>query len=469
MLNPVFSIANMRALSPVIQPIADKLCMILNSQLHVDGSEMEIDVLPWVSRCALEYVCQGGLGHSFDALNPHSENEYIHAVRMLGQTTLRLLFLRPFIPFFVRNFSLYWRNKMVDWAPIQALKDLRRIVQVMDDASQKIFAAKKAALKGDLTDVVVMPDSPPIETHGQDIMTIMLNANISSSETDRLSDAELVGQINTLIFAGLETVTSAICRILWILACNPSAQVRLRSEIRNAKCASHSSSWEDVDLPYNVLNRLPYLDAVVKETLRLHPPTSLLGRTVRQDTALPLHRPILSRSGEALDQIAIPKGTTLILSILNANLDKDVWGEDAREWRPERWLEAHNSEDDEYDFGDDESSEHQQGRMPGAKNEMRYPGVYANMMTFLGGGRACIGFKFAEMEIKQVVVALLSRLHFSLPGTPDERGQLKEIYWKISALQVPVVRPPSGDGVAPQVPLGVRRVRDDDFEIGAST
>lgn len=89
------------------------------------------------------------------------------------QTTLRLLFLRPFIPFFVRNFSLYWRNKMVDWAPIQALKDLRRIVQVMDDASQKIFAAKKAALKGDLTDVVVMPDSPPIETHGQDIMTIM--------------------------------------------------------------------------------------------------------------------------------------------------------------------------------------------------------------------------------------------------------------------------------------------------------
>lgn len=47
-------------------------------------AEMEIDVLPWVSRCALEYVCQGGLGHSFDALNPHSENEYIHAVRMLG-------------------------------------------------------------------------------------------------------------------------------------------------------------------------------------------------------------------------------------------------------------------------------------------------------------------------------------------------------------------------------------------------
>lgn len=123
-----------------------------------------------------------------------------------------------------------------------------------------------------------------------------MNANISSLETDRLSDAELVGQIkygtyspppipalksfSTLILAGLETVTSAICRILWILARHPSAQVRLRSETRDAKCASDQGvNWEDIDLTYDVLNKLPYLDAVIKETLRLHPPTSLLSRT----------------------------------------------------------------------------------------------------------------------------------------------------------------------------------------------
>jgi len=75
-------------------------------------------------------------------------------------------------------------------------------------------------------------------------------------------------------------------------------------------------------------------------------------------------------------------------------------------------------------------------------------------------------FHRQRRPLEQVIVALFSRLHFSLPSTPNERGQVKEVYWKISALQVPVVRPPGGDGMTPQVPLGVRRVTDDDFEIG---
>ena len=100
------------------------------------------------------------------------ERPFFGAEDACRPTTLRLLFLRPFIPLFVRNFSLYWRNKMVDWASIQALKDLRHTVQVMDRASKKIFAAKKAALKGDPADTFIT-DSPLVQSDGQDIMTIM--------------------------------------------------------------------------------------------------------------------------------------------------------------------------------------------------------------------------------------------------------------------------------------------------------
>ncbi|KAG6373384.1 cytochrome P450 [Boletus reticuloceps] len=479
MLNPVFSLANMRDLLPIIQPIADELCTILRSQLPSDGSVEEINVLPWLSRGALEYVCQAALGHSFDALDIHKENEYLEAIRNLAPSVLRLLMVRPLIPFVVRNFSLYWRNRIMDWAPLEALRGLRRVVQVMDATSKRVFAEKKVIMEGRAE-----PEGPGnlrSRMKGKDIMSIMcelyiishaygndvivVKANMSSCDADRLTDEELLGQMNTIIFAGFETTTTAIGRILWILASRPDVQARLRSEVRNAKhgyAASHGNTgpWEDVGLPYDLLMGLPYLDAVVRETLRMYPPTSLLSRTVREDAVLPLYRPIKSVSGQTLSEVAIPKGTTLIMSLLAANHNKDMWGEDALEWRPERWLSATG---ERVQLSRDSEIEETTDKTPGVRDGMKYPGVYASMMTFLGGGRACIGFKFAEMEMKQVVTTLISRIHFALSTIPDEKGNVKEIYWKINGLQVPVVRPPAGDDVTAQVPLSLRLVQPGDF------
>jgi cytochrome P450 len=85
---------------------------------------------------------------------------------------------------------------------------------------------------------------------------------------------------STLLFAGYETTTYVISRILWILASRPDAQARLRTEIRSAKRVSSfqrdsTEGWEDVSLSYDELSALPYLDAVIRETLRVHPPSSV--------------------------------------------------------------------------------------------------------------------------------------------------------------------------------------------------
>lgn len=79
--------------------------------------------------------------------------------------------IRPFIPFVVRNFSSYWRNKIMDWAPLDALRDLRRVVQIMDATSKTIFAEKKAIAEGRAE-----PDGPGSlrsRMKGKDIMSIM--------------------------------------------------------------------------------------------------------------------------------------------------------------------------------------------------------------------------------------------------------------------------------------------------------
>lgn len=60
-----------------------------------------------------------------------------------SRTALRALVIRPFIPMIVRNFSLYWRNKMVDWSPISALRELRDLSQVLDRCALNVFNEKK--------------------------------------------------------------------------------------------------------------------------------------------------------------------------------------------------------------------------------------------------------------------------------------------------------------------------------------
>ena len=69
----------------------------------------------------------------------------------------------------------------------------------------------------------------------------------------------------------------------------------------------------------------------------------------------------------------------------------------------------------------------------------------------------------AALLLVQVLSTLLPRIHFSLPSGVDASGRKKEIYWKMNGPQIPVVRAPFGDGISPQVPLGVRLVKEVDF------
>lgn len=75
------------------------------------------------------------------------------------------------------------------------------------------------------------------------------------------------------------------------------------------------------------------------------------------DTVLPLTTPIQGVDGTQLHEIAIPKGTLLLPSCQACNTLKTVWGEDAEEWKPDRWLSP----------------------LPPSVVEARIPGVYSNL------------------------------------------------------------------------------------------
>ncbi|KAL0958366.1 hypothetical protein HGRIS_000507 [Hohenbuehelia grisea] len=407
MLNPVLSIAHMRQMLPMFYDISHKLRGALEAR--ITSGTHEVDMLSWISRTAVELIGQSGLGHSFDSLTEdHPEHPYPKVLKNLIPALFSMMIARGFLPWFTAIGPASLRRRALDlipWARLQKAKSLTDYMHevshgILDDAKRKLEAGDEAMLAR--------------VGQGKDIMSILLRANMQASEENRLTDVELLGQVSTLMFAAMDTTSGALARTLQLLAEHPTVQDTLRDEILEAKKAS------DGDIPYDELVSLPYLDAVCRETLRRYPPISIQSRTTRKDTVMPLSEPITGVDGRPIHEIGVPSNTNVIISIVASNTNPAIWGPDAMDWKPERWLAP----------------------LPSSVSSAHVPGVYSHLMTFLGGSRACIGFKFSQLEMKVVLAVLVET--FRLSPTKDE------LFWNMTTISTPTVKgDPSGQPCMP--------------------
>ncbi|KAI0347457.1 cytochrome P450 [Trametopsis cervina] len=409
LLNPVFSIAHLRQVTPIFYQTITRLRSAL--EVRVTDSSVEIDMLHWMNRTALELVGQGGLGHSFDPLTEDIHHEFGEAIKELVPTAWALTPFRMLMPILGKLGPSRFRRWLAERWPNPHVKKALHIIDTLERTSREIFYSKKIALeKGDEAVVHQVGE-------GKDIMSILLKANMEVSSEERLSEEELVAQMSTMCFAATDTTSTALARTLHLLSQHPEVQDKLREEIIDARHGSNIS--------YDQLIELPYLDAVCRETLRVYPPSNLAAREAHQDAVLPLSNPITGIDGTVSNEIVVPNGTYIMVAIRACNRNKAIWGDDADEWKPERWLSP----------------------LPESVVKAKIPGVYAHQMTFLGGGRACIGFKFSQLEMKVVLSVLLESFKFSL-------GQ-KDITWNFASPAYPTVGKISTKA---SLPLNVQRV-----------
>jgi cytochrome P450 len=190
-----------------------------------------------------------------------------------------------------------------------------------------------------------------------DVLSMLMSAQSGEEPGTELNEKQIHDHILTFLAAGHETTAIALVWTFYLLAQYPQVRIKLQDEIRSV-LAGREPTLED-------LARLPYLDWVLNESMRLYPPAWLQMRFVAKETEL--------------DGVQLPVGTMLILSQWVIHRLPDIW-EDAEKFKPERW----------------DSSREQQ--IP--------PGAY---FPFGGGPRTCIGMPLAQMEARIILASILQR------------------------------------------------------------
>ncbi len=195
----------------------------------------------------------------------------------------------------------------------------------------------------------------------------MLMAARDEEDGSGMSDQQLRDEIATLMLAGHETTANALSWTWMLLAQNPEAEAKLHEELQSV-LQGRSPTMQDLD-------KLPYTNAVIKESMRLYPPVALLGRESTEDVTV----------GDYL----IPKDCVVIISQWVMHHSPEYF-DNAEAFQPERWLPA----------TDEQPLEKQLPR-----------GVY---FPFGDGPRICIGKGFAVMEAVLILATIAQHYQFTL-------------------------------------------------------
>ncbi|KAF8813700.1 cytochrome P450 [Phlegmacium glaucopus] len=363
---PGFGAPESKAFVPVFRRVGAELTAQWTDILASSTDQSAVlNVASWLSRATMDSIGEAAFDYQFGALaNTDNESD------TLGCPPKSAIFMQTIFPVWVLQL-------MSKFSQARNLVHARHTARLANEVTRHLVQSKAEALlqgKGN-----------------KDILTLLVQANASEHASTRLTEEEMLAQMRTILLAGHETSATTLCWVLLEIARNPIVQTRLREEIRAMEQAIHARG--DTDFTAADLDSMSYLSAVVKESMRYHPAVYHNYRHAANDDVLPLSSPIKSADGSLVTKLPVPKGMKIILSIAAYNRNKELFGEDAHEYNPDRWFRG--------------------------SGEKKGPnlGVYANLLSFAGGVRTCIGWRFALYEVLALTVEIIN--NFELSITPD--------------------------------------------------
>ena len=201
-----------------------------------------------------------------------------------------------------------------------------------------------------------------------DLLSMFLKAK--EDRPDFFHDGRVLTMAVSMAFAGSETTAISLAAVFYYLLKNPRCYQKLMQELDGALESGTIEARPSGITTWAESQKLPYLDACIKEAFRLHPAAGLI-----------IERIVPKQGAEICGEV-IPGGTIVGCNAWVIHRRAEVFGEDAEIYRPERWLEAD----------------------PDVRRKME-----GSMLHFGMGARTCIGKNISLLEIYKLVPSFLRR------------------------------------------------------------
>ncbi|CAN7074921.1 unnamed protein product [Brassica oleracea var. botrytis] len=292
------------------------------------GLSCEVDVWPWLVSMTADVISRTAFGSSY------KEGQRIFEL----QAELSELIIQAFRKAFIPGYSYLPTkgNKRVKAAAREILVILRGIVN-------KMLLAREAS---------------------DDLLGILLESNLGQDEGNGMSTEDVMEECKLFFFAGQETTSVLLVWTMVMLSQHQDWQARAREEVKQV--------FGDKKPDAEGLNQLKVMTMILYEVLRLYPPVAQLIRAVHKEMKV--------------GDLTLPGGVQISLPILLVQRDTELWGQDAGEFKPERFKD---------------------GLSKATKNQVSY-------FPFSWGPRICIGQSFALLEAKMAMALILQRFSFEL-------------------------------------------------------
>ncbi|XP_073909964.1 cytochrome P450 4F6-like isoform X2 [Castor canadensis] len=350
LLTPAF---HFNILKPYVK-IFNKSVNIMHAkwQRLVSEGNSHLDMFEHISLMTLDSLQK--CVFSFDSNCQENPSEYIAAILELSA-----LIVKRYQQIFLHMNFLYhltsdgWR--------------FRKACKLVHDFTDAIIQERRHTLTSQGVDEFLKAKA---KSKTLDFIDVLLLAKDENGK--ELSDEDIRSEADTFMFGGHDTTASGLSWVLYNLARHPEYQERCRREVQELL-----RDRDPKEIEWDDLAQLPFLTMCIKESLRLHPPVTVISRCCTQDVMLP-------------DGRVIPKGNICAISIFGIHHNPSVWPQ------PEVY--------DPFRF----DPENPQKRSPLA------------FIPFSAGPRNCIGQTFAMSEMKVALALTLLRFRV-LPDHAEPR------------------------------------------------